>query len=120
MLGESARVAGDDIGVIFTTANVGDPPRLLPSHTVAVDFSTPGAVRAHAEAAAAAGVPLVEGTTGWQRDEAGVRKVVEERGGARMYGANFSSGVNLFYRIVGCAAEVLRGVVGDGTVIEEG
>ena len=119
VLEESARAAGEEIGVVFTSANVGDAPRLLPSHTVAVDFSTPGAVRAHAEAAAAAGVPLVEGTTGWHRDEAGVRKVVEERGGALIYGANFSIGVNLFYRIVAGAAELLRGVAGYDPFIEE-
>src|SRR5207302_3202214 len=119
VLEESARAAGLEIGVIITSANVGDAARLLPGHSVAVDFSTPAAVPAHAEAAAAAGVPLVEGTTGWQRDEAGVRKVVEERGGALIYGANFSIGVNLFYRIVAGAAELLRGVAGYDPFIEE-
>src|SRR5256886_9204773 len=73
VLEESARAAGLEIGVIITSANVGDAARLLPGHSVAVDFSTPAAVPAHVEAAAAAGVPLVEGTTGWQREEAGVR-----------------------------------------------
>src|SRR5205814_16432 len=74
VLEESARAAGLEIGVIITSANVGDAARLLPGHSVAVDFSTPAAVPAHVEAAAAAGVPLVEGTTGWQREEAGVRE----------------------------------------------
>src|SRR2546422_9944633 len=99
VLEESGRAAGHEVGAIFTSANVGDAARLLPGHTVAIDFSAPGAVPAHVEAAAAAGVPLVEGTTGWQRDEAGVRKVVEGHGAALVYGANFSIGVNLFYRL---------------------
>src|SRR5256886_9356951 len=71
VLEESARAAGLEIGAIITSANVSDAARLLPGHSVAVDFSTPAAVPAHVEAAAAAGVPLVEGTTGWQREEAG-------------------------------------------------
>jgi len=118
VLEESARAAGHEIGAIFTSANVGDAARLLPGHTVAIDFSTTGAVPAHVEAAAAAGVPLVEGTTGWQRDEGGVRKLVEARGGALVYGANFSVGVNLFYRIVADAAQRFRGA-GYDPFIEE-
>ena len=108
VLEESARAAGHEVGAIFTSANVGEAARLLPGHAVAIDFSAPGAVSAHVETAAAAGVPLVEGTTGWQRDEAGVRKVVEGRGAALVYGANFSVGVNLFYRIVADAAQLFR------------
>src|SRR2546422_5492215 len=100
VLEESGGAAGHEVGAIFTSANVGDAARLLPGHTVAIDFSAPGAVPAHVEAAAAAGVPLVQGTTGWQGDESTVRKVVESRGAALVYGANFSIGVNLFYRIV--------------------
>ncbi len=118
VLEESARAAGLEIGVIITSANVGDAARLLPGHSVAVDFSTPAAVPAHVEAAAAAGVPLVEGTTGWQREEAGVRKVVEARGAALVYGANFSIGVNLFYRVVASAAQLFRGA-GYDPFIEE-
>ena len=118
VLEESARAAGHEIGVIITSANVGDASRLLPGHNVAVDFSTPAAVPAHVEAAAAAGVPLIEGTTGWQRDEAGVRKVVEARGTALVYGANFSIGVNLFYRVVASAAQLFRGA-GYDPFIEE-
>jgi len=43
-----------------------------------------------------------------QREEAGVRKVVEARGAALVYGANFSIGVNLFYRVVASAAQLFR------------
>jgi len=119
VLEQSARAAGHEIGVIFTSANAGDVARLLPGHTVAIDFSAPGAVPAHVAAAAGAGVPLVEGTTGWQRDEAGVREVVEGRGAALVYGANFSIGVNLFYRIVTGAAALFRGAAGYDPFIEE-
>ena len=118
VLEESARAAGHEVGAIFTSGNAGEAARLLPGHTVAIDFSAGGAVSAHVEAAAAAGVPLVEGTTGWQRDEAGVRKIVEGRGAGLIYGANFSIGVNVFYRIVADAAQLLRGA-GYDPFIEE-
>jgi 4-hydroxy-tetrahydrodipicolinate reductase len=118
VLEASAHAAGHEIGAIFTSANVGEAARLLPGHAVAIDFSVPGAVPAHVEAAAVAGVPLVEGTTGWQRDEAAVRKIVDVRGAALVYGANFSIGVNLFYRIVADAARLFRGA-GYDPFIEE-
>jgi len=119
VLEESARAAGHEIGVIVTSANAGDAARRLPGHAVAIDFSVPAAVAAHVEGCVAAGVPLVEGTTGWQRDEARIRQIVEGGGGALVYGANFSIGVNLFYRVVARAAELFRGVAGYDPFIEE-
>jgi len=118
VLEDTARAAGHELGAIFTSANAAEATRLLPGHTVAIDFSASGAVPAHVEAAAAAGVPLVEGTTGWQRDEAAMRKIVEGRGAALVYGANFSIGVNLFYRIVANTAQLFRGA-GYDAFIEE-
>jgi len=53
-----------------------------------------------------AGVALVEGTTGWNKDVNEVRAVVERYDGSFVYGANFSIGVNLFYRIVDHASEL--------------
>jgi len=114
-----AREAGHDIGAVITSRNAADAPRLLPGHTVAIDFSTAGAVIDHVTAAVAAGVPLVAGTTGWQRDEPEVRRMVEQGGGALIYGANFSIGVNLFYRLVAHAAQLFRGVAGYDPFIEE-
>jgi 4-hydroxy-tetrahydrodipicolinate reductase len=74
---------------------------------VAFDFTVADAVRRNSQACVAAGVPLVEGTTGWndQRDE--IEKIVSEGNGAFVFGANFSIGVNLFYRIVAHAAELI-------------
>jgi len=118
VLEDTARAAGHELGAIFTSANAAEATRLLPGHAVAIDFSAPGAVPAHVEAAAAAGVPLVEGTTGWQRDESAIRRMVEGRGAALVYGANFSIGVNLFYRIVANAAHLFRGA-GYDAFIEE-
>src|SRR5207302_3686812 len=124
--GEVARVvesqgreAGHEIGAVITSRNVADAVRLLPGHSVAIDFSVPAAVIEHVTAAVAAGVPLVEGTTGWQRDQEEVRRIVERDGGALIYGANFSIGVNLFYRLVANAAQLFGGVAGYDPFIEE-
>ena len=71
-----------------------------------IDFSSADAVKRNVEACMMAGVPLVEGTTGWndRRDE--IEKMVVDRGGAVVYGANFSVGVSLFYRVADFAAEL--------------
>ena len=114
-----ARAAGHEIGAVLTTGNAADAARVLPGHDVALDFSVPDAVAAHVEACARAGVPLVEGTTGWQGREAAVRQLVEERGGALVYGANFSIGVNLFYRVAAAAAALFRGLEAYEPFLEE-
>lgn len=106
-----AREAGHEIGVIFTDRDAARTPadvaRSLAGADVAVDFSVGAAVPDHVQACVTAGVPLVEGTTGWSAQLADVRRAVEEGAGALIHGANFSIGVNLFYRIVRRAAQEL-------------
>jgi 4-hydroxy-tetrahydrodipicolinate reductase len=86
---------------------------------VVIDFSIAGAVRRNVEACLIAGVPLVEGSTGWQDELPDIERSVRERMGAIVYGANFSIGVNLFYRIVGHAAELFARFDQYETFIEE-
>lgn len=66
---------------------------------VAIDFTVADAVQGNVEACVAAGVPLVEGTTGWNDKRSEIERIVRDGNGAMVYGANFSIGVNLFYRI---------------------
>ena len=73
---------------------------------VAIDFSNAEAVGKNVEACLAANVPLVEGTTGWNVEKDEIKKLIESKNGAFVFGANFSVGVNLFYRIAGFAAEL--------------
>lgn len=86
---------------------------------VAIDFTTAGAVRRNVEACVAAGVPLVEGTTGWQGERDEIERIVRDGNGAFVFGANFSIGVNLFYRIVEHAAELFARFSQYETFIEE-
>jgi len=71
-----------------------------------IDFSVAEAVRRNVEACLFANVPLVEGTTGWNAEKESIKKLVEEKQGAFVFGANFSVGVNLFYRVVDFASEI--------------
>jgi 4-hydroxy-tetrahydrodipicolinate reductase len=74
---------------------------------VAIDFTIAGAVRRNVEACVLAGIPLVEGTTGWNDERAEIENIVRDGNGAMVFGANFSIGVNLFYRVTDYAAELL-------------
>ena len=122
LVAEEAKKAGDEIGYIVSRKNVAasadDLALALRGHDVIIDFSVADAVLKHVEACARAGVPLVEGTTGWtQHDEA--RRIVDEHRSALVYGANFSIGMNIFYRIVKNASEYFAALDQYAPFIEE-
>src|SRR5262245_11646730 len=123
LVADKARKAGDEIGATLTSKDGDlDPDRLaqaLRGHDAAVDFSVGEVVLRNIEAAMIAGVPLVEGTTGWKQHEAKATRMVLERDGALVYGANFSTGVNLFYRIVQHAAALFAKIDGYAPFIHE-
>jgi 4-hydroxy-tetrahydrodipicolinate reductase len=118
-----AREAGHEIGVVLNINDAGLAPDKLVAklrgHDAAIDFSAPDAVLAHVGACARAGVPLVEGTTGWQAQEGEARRLMESAGGAMVFGANFSIGVHVFYRLVDRAGELFRGLAAYDAFIEE-
>ncbi len=72
----------------------------------AIDFSIAEAVIRNVEACVLAEVPLVEGTTGWNAERETIKKIIVEKNGAFVFGANFSIGVNLFYKITNYASEL--------------
>ena len=112
------RKAGDEIGVVFTSKESVLAEKLQ-GHNVAIDFSVGEAVLKNIEACARAKVPLVEGTTGWKQHESSGKQIIAEHSGAMVYGANFSIGVNVFYRIVKHAASLFAAVDGYAPFIEE-
>lgn len=81
-------------------------PETLRMADVAIDFSVADAVRRNVEACMLSGIPIVEGTTGWSDQRSEVEKLVADAGGAIVFGANFSIGVNLFYKIAEYAGEL--------------
>ncbi len=103
----------------YTNLSVEKLAAKLKDADVAIDFSIAEAVRRNVEACLAAQIPLVEGTTGWNNEKENIKKSVEESGGAFVFGANFSIGVNLFYRITDFAAELFSKVEDYEAFIEE-
>ena len=66
---------------------------------VAIDFSEPSAAVANMSRAFEAHVPIVVGTTGWHDRLDEVKALCAEHEGRLVYGANFSIGVNLFFKV---------------------
>lgn len=118
-----AQRRGHDIAVMIDETSGGLAVAALAEQIrgcdVAIDFSVAGAVRRNVEACMSAEIALVEGTTGWYDDLDEIRAVVERYSGAFIYGANFSIGVNLFYRIAEYAAELFANFPEYEVFIEE-
>jgi len=73
---------------------------------VAIDFTTPDAAPGNVRACAAAGCPVVVGTTGWYGELATIAAEVERSNGAILTAPNFSVGVAVFDRVVAEAARL--------------
>lgn len=123
LVGKLAVEQGHEIGRTIDIDDAGLSVEALAAalrgNDVAIDFSIAAAVPKDAEACAAAGVPLVVGTTGWQHALEDVKTVMARHDGALVYGANFSVGVQVFYRIAACAAELFRQLEFYDAYIEE-
>lgn len=105
-----AEEKGHEIAVVVTDADAGQSAAELAEKLrgadVAIDFTSAEAVQRNVEACVEANVPLVEGTTGWNAEQGDIERIVRNGNGAFVFGANFSIGVNLFYRIADFAAEL--------------
>ncbi len=86
--------------------------RHLLAGAVLVDFSVPDAVVDNVWAAAELGLDMVIGTTGWHDKLMQVRAVIERSSIGVVYSSNFSVGVNVFYRVVEQAAQMLSALDG--------
>ena len=108
---------GQDAGAAWGTAShvlVTDQAAVaLQNAQVLIDFTRPDATFAYLDACAAAGVPLVIGTTGF--DEAGKARITATaRHIPIVFAPNMSVGVNLLMKLAELAAQVLE----DGYDIE--
>jgi 4-hydroxy-tetrahydrodipicolinate reductase len=82
-------------------------PEYLVDINAVIDFTTPSAVVANAEACIRAGTSLVVGTTGWYERLPQLREKVLAANTGFLYGANFSIGMNLFFEIAQASAPAL-------------
>ena len=72
---------------------------------VVIDFTTPSAAVENIRAVLALGCRIVVGTTGWYAQLPELRAIAQRRGGALLYGTNFSMGVQKLFRLT---AELAR------------
>ena len=70
-----------------------------------IDFTAPEAAIENMRAVLSLGSRIVVGTTGWYAHLAEMRALAERRGGALLYGTNFSIGVQKLFRLT---AELAR------------
>jgi 4-hydroxy-tetrahydrodipicolinate reductase len=94
--GHSVRVIGEEENL---NASALTGPMLAQFDTV-IDFTTPQAVIPNMRACLANGARMVVGTTGWYEKLPDVRAICERRNGGLVYGASFSVGVQVMYRLV--------------------
>jgi 4-hydroxy-tetrahydrodipicolinate reductase len=114
-----AAAARDGIEIVCVIDPVAGSRGELSDADVCVDFTEPSVVIDNIKAAAAAGVPIVVGTTGWydRLDEA--KQLVDTSGIGLVYGSNFSIGVNLMFKITRYAAGLFSHFASHDPFIEE-
>ena len=104
MIERVATARGHEIIARFDIDNnvggAGLTPEALAGVDVAIEFSTPDTAVENIKRLADLRVPVVVGTTGWYGHLDEVKRFVAEHNSALVYSANFSIGMNLFFRIV--------------------
>jgi len=96
---------------IDKTPGVGDSTEIsseiLRSSQVVIEFSLPEGVLDHIRTYAAAGLPAVIGTTGWDERKTEAKTLVEGYQAALIHGTNFSLGAQMFFQLVERAAAMI-------------
>jgi 4-hydroxy-tetrahydrodipicolinate reductase len=111
LVAEVARSRRHHVRVLSAAENAGASaltPDSLAAIDVVIDFTTPAAAVANAEACILAKKNLVVGTTGWYEQLPRLREMVLSAKTGFLYGSNFSIGVNLFFEIVATAGAALK------------
>ena len=101
---------GFEVGLVMdidvNAGSAGVTPASFKEIDVCIEFTEPKAVLENIRRVAGVGCNLVVGTTGWHDQLEEVRKLIESSGVGMVYAANFSIGVQLFYRLARQAAEL--------------
>jgi 4-hydroxy-tetrahydrodipicolinate reductase len=103
--GHSVRVIGEEEN---PNASALTAPMLAQFDAV-IDFTTPQAVIPNMRACFANGARVVVGTTGWYDKLDEMRVICERRNAALLYGANFSVGIQVMYRLAKDLVPLVRG-----------
>jgi 4-hydroxy-tetrahydrodipicolinate reductase len=110
MIEQAAQSRGHEIIARFDIDNnvrgAGLTKETLAGADVAIEFSTPESALDNLRRLLELRVPTVVGTTGWSRHLDEVRALAAKHEASLVYGANFSVGVNLFFKVAQYAAEL--------------
>ena len=86
---------------------------------VAIEFTEPKSATRNIRACVAAGCPVVVGTTGWYDELEAVGAVVKKSGGAMLWAANFSIGIQIFLDLAKRAGTLVADLEGwDARIVE--
>jgi len=102
-------VNASDANVIHKVLDVSDAvtPEVFEGSDAIIDFTVRNAFLANYKAMIASGVPVVVGTTGWDELMPQIAEEVNAAGSSMLYSANFSLGVNVFFRTLREAARLI-------------
>ena len=105
---EIEAVAREQGETVVKTFDIGNPVDVasLSGVDMCIEFSTPQTVLQNVRVAIEAGKDIVVGTTGWYEQLPEIRKTVKDSG--LLYSPNFSIGVNIMFRLVKAAAELMN------------
>lgn len=102
LVAEVARERGHGVRVLDFNENQRASALTAPNLAgvdVVIDFTTPESAIENMRAVLALGSRIVVGTTGWYAHLAEVKTLAQRRGGALLYGTNFSIGVQKLFRL---------------------
>jgi 4-hydroxy-tetrahydrodipicolinate reductase len=114
-----AAAAREGIEIVCVIDPVAGSRGSLSDADVCVDFTEPAVVMDNIKTAAAAGVSMVVGTTGWYDRIDDARKIIGASDIGLVYGSNFSIGVNLMFKITRYAAGLFSHFSSHDAFIEE-
>ena len=83
-------------------------PPILDGADAVIEFSLADAVPKNAKLYAEAGVPAVVGTTGWDNRRDEVKTLIQDRGGAYIWGSNFSIGAHVLFSLAEHASRLMN------------
>jgi 4-hydroxy-tetrahydrodipicolinate reductase len=109
---EVERVATERNHTIAATYDINNPLSEFSSRDVQdincfIDFSTADAAVRHIRMLTPLHVPLVVGTTGWNKELPELTRLIASNGGSLFHTSNFSIGANLFLRLAETAAGLI-------------
>lgn len=100
MIEEVAVQHGHRIVLKINIENVADfTKEAMANADVAIEFTGPQTAFRNVKACIDFGVPVISGSTGWNKQLIEVKEYCKQKGGAFLHSSNFSIGVNIFFQV---------------------